>query len=944
MNIESFTYDRVAKLVRTTDGALLGTGSFVAPGVIVTARHNVEGIDESTIELHYRGSIASRNAARIVFGDSGLDLALVLTEFRDHGVFTIASELAPNDPVYSFGFTKKRPGGEPLTALYVGMAYGPDLLKFKTAQVTPGFSGAPLVSFGSGELSGIITVSIDPWSDLGGYAIPSPSITPSLKGAGIKFEILTRHHRERAHVSNPNALQGYLSFLRVEATRVPLHWSNKLLIDECDPSILYTPLFTDIEVDLKVRRGIIEKVTFNQRKDAGNVAPTFERQCQPSDFESIDPLALRFQAFLNLSIDFSYRIPGSRPLLLVPPWQDGLKKRFWSLSVLDAASLFKYIVILGAPGCGKSTVARHLTYVLSTSKVNGTQDIETEVLLEAWSHPQFVPIFIELGKLFRWKDFPTPGEDLSPAIIDRFIQSQLGESGTNNQKTGAALEAAYLGEAVFILDGLDEIPSGTDQKKQVQFNRQLSQLVNLMRQAYPDSRIIVTSRPHGFNRDLVPGFQVAAIRPLDSHQITSIASRLFERFASPTEVDHLLDEFMTALQSLHPALKDRPLFIVMLATIFLNSTPRALPTNQARLYDECINLLMLKWARTDENGQSLLSYIGCSKDELFKRLAKLAYDTQVELHRTTGGEINYSHLLLELCRATTQVHPSKVIEYLTREAGILLSEGPEEFKFAHRSFREYLAGLHVLDSYGVDSLTTLYSTDPVVWLEPTLLAAQILAQRGEFDALGHLAASLIGSADVHPEDSEVLKGQKVWLASEIIIGRQASSPHQDRRWVLPLEEKLKGRIKSIFSSSVSLAPAYRSDLGAHLDTLGDDRAGVGLTDGLPSLLWHNVPEGDAVIGLSESDVEFLLLQRWCTRRRFDRETPQTTVPVPEFDISVFPITEAQFSAFVQDPEGYSSEVWWLDYGKEWFQSNGRLGPAIFPRKLHNCPRTSHNPA
>ena len=78
----------------------------------------------------------------------------------------------------------------------------------------------------------------------------------------------------------------------------------------------------------------------------------------------------------------------------------------------------------------------------------------------------------------------------------------------------------------------------------------------------------------------------------------------------------------------------------------------------------------------------------------------------------------------------------------------------------------------------------------------------------------------------------------------------------------------------------------RRDLGQRLAEIGDPRPGSGVIGGLPDILWRPVPAGDVELE---------------THGRF---------PVAPFYIAAFPITFAQFHAFVAAEDGYVSERWW----------------------------------
>jgi hypothetical protein len=83
----------------------------------------------------------------------------------------------------------------------------------------------------------------------------------------------------------------------------------------------------------------------------------------------------------------------------------------------------------------------------------------------------------------------------------------------------------------------------------------------------------------------------------------------------------------------------------------------------------------------------------------------------------------------------------------------------------------------------------------------------------------------------------------------------------------------------------------RWEIGRRLAELGDPRPGVGVIDGVPDILWRTIPGGTVEIEGHGS---------------FD---------AAPFQMAAFPVTFAQFRAFLDAKDGYSSERWWKDLKK-----------------------------
>ncbi len=180
-----------------------GTGFFIAPGYILTCAHVVKAAQPTNdvVEVFWDGQPYSARIMRFV---SDADLALLQVDLTGHPCVLLSKEAMPFDHLYSYGYPDKRPNGDPATFLMEGRTGGQEELKFKAGQVRPGQSGAPLLSMPSGYVCGILRLSHDRNSDLGGRAIPITTVFRVFP----ELEILQRlFHRKDQRWAN--ALWGY---------------------------------------------------------------------------------------------------------------------------------------------------------------------------------------------------------------------------------------------------------------------------------------------------------------------------------------------------------------------------------------------------------------------------------------------------------------------------------------------------------------------------------------------------------------------------------------------------------------------------------------------------------------------------------------------------------------------------------------------------------------
>ncbi len=100
----------------------------------------------------------------------------------------------------------------------------------------------------------------------------------------------------------------------------------------------------------------------------------------------------------------------------------------------------------------------------------------------------------------------------------------------------------------------------------------------------------------------------------------------------------------------------------------------------------------------------------------------------------------------------------------------------------------------------------------------------------------------------------------------------------------------------------------REEIGLRLAQIGDPRCGLGVEDGLPRIRWCDIPAGEVRIE---------------AHGRFD---------VAPFRIAAYPVTQAQFVAFLDARDGFAAPDWWTQLR--------RTPPVCGPARRHgNYPAT-----
>ena len=110
-------------------------------------------------------------------------------------------------------------------------------------------------------------------------------------------------------------------------------------------------------------------------------------------------------------------------------------------------------------------------------------------------------------------------------------------------------------------------------------------------------------------------------------------------------------------------------------------------------------------------------------------------------------------------------------------------------------------------------------------------------------------------------------------------------------------ERLTERMVRIVDGGL-LTPLERADAGRILSVLGDPRPGVGIVDGVPDIVWCDVPGGEFWMGDDRGATD---------------EQPAHKLVLPDFRMAKYPVTNAQYAAFVTATGRSASRHW---QGKE----------------------------
>lgn len=553
-----------------------------------------------------------------------------------------------------------------------------------------------------------------------------------------------------------------------------------------------------------------------------------------------------------------------------------------SVSVLEALARHRTLTLLGKPGSGKSTFGAHVLLALAQTWRDHADQLQT--LGADWTHGPLLPIRVVLR---RFAEQLPPGDAPAQAgDLWNFIGADLmaGSYGLSDDAVRHLRAVASRHGALFLLDGLDECGNPVRRVR-------VQAAVNaLMRSAGPRCRFLLTARPYAWLTGADPDEGVYELADLRREQIETFirgwyAALVRHQWLPQGEAERLVEDLLRARQraDLRP-LAANPLLLTLMATLHTNRGGR-LPDDRADLYNESVELLLLRWNQHIGADRALLDELGLRHlklSDVRETLEALAF----QIHEENTGQAGTADIgedrLIRALRPLLDDSRDKaaiVVDYIEKRAGLLIGQGPRadrhgerQFSFPHRTFQEFMAACHLAasDSFPAEC-TRLACADADHWKVVLPLAARVAkAERG-----ASAADELIGSCDVdeftsanHPPQTRnwrcaLLAGLQL---QEIGVNALRKSPRTERilqRVIVWLEAAMAAHHHP---DSAGLVAKERVRAGDTLSFLGDPRFDPDR---------FHLPRGN--------DLGFALLPGY-DDLRFAR----------------YPVTVAQFRAFVVD--------------------------------------------
>lgn len=600
--------------------------------------------------------------------------------------------------------------------------------------------------------------------------------------------------------------------------------------------------------------------------------------------------------FISLKVDRYRGEPDERAAVEQREMLAGRERE--QLTALEALSGDKAAraVLLGLPGAGKTTVMRYLAFRLA--EAYSTPKALNDTLPE-WKTGALLPVVISLARLA--DALPPKPERALGARVATFVEQDIEAiDGLSSFGERVWREARERG-ALFLFDGLDEV--APDKRAVVK-----AALVDFL-STRPKCRAIVTCRTFSYGDPAwqLEGWPPFQLAPLDPDAQRAFIGKwyaalirndppsrgVYEKKAAGLE-RAIFSSDARQLQQI----SDNPLLLTLIAIVHTHR--EELPRSRVRIYEECVNLLLLRWQTRRTPDAPLRSVIEAMSEAapdkagnleglLMRGLYEVAFHARegrgVRQGDTTLIDVHglRNALLPKLGEAAT----TEFVRYCQTANGLLLAQGSrrlpdrpadeepvECFAFPHPSFEEYLAARYIATLDHPHTLLAARNAESDRWFYVGLFLAEhasIVTQR-PLDVL-ELMDELL-SARHGPEAEEGIAWRNVWLAGVVWPIFCAEFPDRD-------DESRRARVVALLTRLVTtgqLDPRERAQAGRALAVLGDPRDFDELV---------RVPAGKFRMGEKKGSPSLV-----------DND-PQHDVFVPDYKIGKYPVTVKQWRRFVE---------------------------------------------
>jgi formylglycine-generating enzyme required for sulfatase activity len=569
------------------------------------------------------------------------------------------------------------------------------------------------------------------------------------------------------------------------------------------------------------------------------------------------------------------------------------------ISAQEMVSTETKLLIMGDPGSGKSTFVKHITYLMAQARLAQSDPAPWLERLRYWKHGALLPVRVELRQLLAGASSPAKGARL----LLNYLHTELRDWGLDAywEHLQNAIQVND-GGVLFLLDGLDEVP--TNQRQAV------VDAVNELSAIYDKNRYVVTCRPYAYIGQpwILLKFHEVTLAPFSEAQIDAFVDNWYARLAERGRIEkHVSDERARRLKeavrrSDLQGLAERPLLLTVMAQ--LHAYAGQLPEDRTQLYADAMQLLLQRWESRLSEQSGILEYLnipGLKMSDLETGLYYVAYRAHsASVSQEGTADITEGQLREWLCRYLNNDwnKAGEFVNYIRERAGLLVRHKIEAYTFPHRSFQEFLAACYWLsmEDYPAQA-AALTHADWERWHEVFVLAAGYAARTkrlGQAIAAVNALLPRAVSEVSHPQQND---WRTALLAVQALLEIGLVGVHREDSGQALLERMHTWLVASI-GRNQDLKPIERAEAGRVLAKLGDPRTEIISCE---HMRFCQVLAGSFLYG---------------------EEIRKVDLP-DDFWMGKYPITNAQYRQFVAS-SGYSEARFWQEAIKENYWEMGKF--------------------
>jgi len=392
----------------------------------------------------------------------------------------------------------------------------------------------------------------------------------------------------------------------------------------------------------------------------------------------------------------------------------------------DLLERYPYLVLLGGPGSGKSTVTRYLAWSHAVASQSNVSASNISLLS---GNP--LPLRIELRRLTEDRR-----QHLDYNFLSYTREVLLGREGVeiNPQMFKKLLEQRKM---LLLFDGLDEVAT-------LEERRRLIEDIEHFAEHYPGNRILVTSRPVGYElaRFSTPQFSHAEVQEFNDAQIRQFLERWYTYVLRLSPIPH---DDQQELETLFKTLQDNPRLHklavnpLLLTVITALHRYERLPDRRVLIYDHCANLLLETWAKlkgtnvrwkdmkmVKEDQYACIAHLGFVLHE--RSQEKESDSTKQDVNSSTNdiaSDVSAKFMLQEIEQflknrklitetIEQRAEAKRFLQLMQEEAGLIVERGKDEsdenlYGFVHRTFQEYFAAADLHERFQQEVDLTIIS-------------------------------------------------------------------------------------------------------------------------------------------------------------------------------------------------------------------------------------------